>query len=129
MITFGSNPTIQIDCPPGVYVFLEYSATGKSYLGRQISLATEGGLPYLTYTYVDYVRGLDLAAACEKCKAKLVLIDRYGMYGEDPVLQAQIQEISKRAVVLLDWKDSRLPVPVDGCAVICRTEDLLEVSC
>lgn len=128
MITFGHNPKVEIDCEPGIYMFIEYSAIGKTYLCKLISRASEGNLPYVAYTYTDYIHELDLAKVCKKCEAQLVFIDRYDMYCDDTALQNQILDISQNAVVLIDLKTGNLPIKPNGFVVINRTPDLLEVS-
>ncbi len=128
MIAFGHNPRVEIRREPGLYIFLDYAAMGKSYLARMIGLACEGGMPYVPYTYLDYVRGLDLTSACERCRAELVMVDQYDLYWEDAALRRQIEEIAKRAVVLVDLKDSDVPLEPDDYVGIERTENLLEVS-
>lgn len=128
MIAFGHSPRVQIYRDPGLYFFTGYSATGKTYLAKLVSQASEGGYPFVRYSFDDYRRGLDLTTACERCKAELVIIDRYDMYCDDAEVQQKIISISKKAVVLVDLKTNRLSIEPDDYVVIDFTPDLLEVT-
>ncbi len=127
MIEFGTDPRVEIHCDPGFYSFTD-GTSGKTYLAKLIAQAAEQGLPYVTYSYYDYVRGVDLAAVCEKVQAELVFVDRYDMFSDDTNIQAQIQNLAQDIVVLADLKSSNPPIMPDDYLVLTRSAELLEVT-
>lgn len=71
--------TIDVRLEPGFYKFYSESAAGKTYLA---SLLTNYGLmgePVLSYSYVDFLRGLKLSDLLHT-GLKIVLLDRLDMY-------------------------------------------------
>ena len=124
MIEFGTDPRVEIHCEPGFYSFTE-GTSGKTYLAKLIAQAAEQGLPYVTYSYADYIRGADLAAVCGRVQPELVFVDRYDMFSDDPAIQAQIQNLAQDSVVLADLKSSNPPILPDDYLVISRSAELL----
>ena len=54
------NVTINIELEPGIYVFDNQSATGKTRLAKLLSDYQAYGEPVIAYTYNDKLRGISI---------------------------------------------------------------------
>ena len=94
----SKDPHIEVNLPNGMYVFDNLSGTGKTYLYqivRQLS-----SMPELRVTACRNVEEFNSMAADT---AKLVVVDRYDLWGDDSMSE-RLASISENAVVLVDAK-------------------------
>ena len=73
---------VDIQLENGIYVFLPYSATGKTYLKKQLEYCRGLGDNVVAYTYSDLKRGLSLQASIDALGANpdVIMLDRYDLY-------------------------------------------------
>ena len=77
---FDYNINILLD--NGIYVFDAESATGKTWLCKQLKKLKAYGEPVDAVTYNDLLAGMRLENVV-KPQNKVVMLDRYDMYRED----------------------------------------------
>lgn len=106
----------------GVYSFYPDGATGKTYLARKLSDAYSLGYPCYTVRYENSA----IIEVEDKNSAKVMILDRFDMYGSLELLK-EFEMLSEKAVVLVetkhpDWYGSKL-----GFADIEYTDGKIEV--
>lgn len=76
---------VDIQLENGIYVFLPYSATGKTYLKKQLEYCRSLGDNVIAYTYSDLRRGLSLQASIDALEANpdVIMLDRYDLYSTE----------------------------------------------
>ena len=119
------NVAINIDLEPGVYVFDNQSATGKTRLAKLLSEYQAYGEPVVSYTYNDKLRGISLMDFLKDNNYKVILLDRYDLYNGD--YAETIIKYSKDAVVLIDCKSELKNIDNDDWCDIVMTQDRIEV--
>lgn len=100
---------MRINLAPGLYVFDPLSATGKTYLSSVLAKLTNLLEPVVAYTYDDYLKGVDPELRLAGRSWKVILLDRFDMYSDDPRVLEAIQQIDSEAIVLVDAKANQLP--------------------
>ena len=119
-----SDREIDIELNPGIYVFDNESATGKTFLYKMLTgLHSHPEVLCVTYDTVDLIT--DFEGLLNKRQVKLVLLDRYDMYAGrfDDVILKYKDDI----VFILDYKNG---YTLNKYAKICYielTRDRLEV--
>ena len=106
---------INIDAENGVYVFTCESASGKTYLCKELKKLREAGEPVVSFTFSDYINGLNLKEQVEKIKPKVIMLDRYDMY--DKIFNNDIIEWGKNSIVLVDHKSPHFLNSVYTCCI------------
>ena len=94
-------PRIYVNLEPGIYMFTPTSSTGKSFLAKTLREFRVYKEPVDSYTYNDYLYGLDLQNILADPTIKLLVIDRYDMIPDDVV--KSIDNTSNK-IILLDCK-------------------------
>lgn len=105
----NTRPKVRINLAPGLYVFDPLSATGKTYLASILTKLTNLREPVVAYTYDDYLKGVDPELRLAGRPWKVILLDRFDMYSDDPRVLEAIQQIDAEAIVLVDAKANQLP--------------------
>ena len=105
MLRYNSVPSVIINAEPGIYTFEAESGTGKTFLFSMLCSASDIGLPVVTYTYSDYLRGVNLTEQISLRKPELIMLDRYDRYRFDEKIIRAIDQASETAVVLIDLKN------------------------
>lgn len=118
---------INIDLKPGIYVFDDFSSTGKTLLCNLLRKLRIFGYPVDGYTYGDYIRKISLKQFVGELDGKIeyLVIDRYVMYKEE--FHDYIKELGKYCVVLIDCKEY-VPLPFEYATVMLKRANLLEVE-
>lgn len=116
---------IEIDLEPGIYLFPNISASGKTYLHDLLRQAGIAGFPVATYTYNDKLEGRPVDKIFVPDKYKVLFIDRYDMYTGD--YAELIKQCANNSVILVDYKGNNTPFDTDDCAIIL-SEGRIEVS-
>ena len=116
--------TISIDLAPGIYVFPNMSASGKTYLHDLLRQAGVAGYAVSTYTYNDFLEGRDIMNVFRPEKYKVILVDRYDMFEGNFV--EEINKCKDNSVVLIDYKGKKNWFDTDSCAVLL-SEGKIEV--
>ena len=106
---------INIDTENGVYVFTCESASGKTYLCKELKKLREAGEPVVSFTFSDYINGLNLKEQVEKIKPKVIMLDRYDMY--DKAFNNDIIEWGNNSIVLIDHKSPYFLNSADTCCI------------
>ena len=119
------NVTINIELEPGIYVFDNQSATGKTRLAKLFSKYQAYGEPVASYTYNDKLKGLSLLDLLKNNKYEVILLDRYDLYNGE--YTDAIEKYSKEAVVLIDCKSELKNIADDDWCNIVMAEDRIEV--
>ena len=114
---------INIDAENGVYVFTCESASGKTYLCKELKKLREAGEPVVSFTFSDYINGLNLKEQVEKIKPKVIMLDRYDMY--DKIFNNDIIEWGKNSIVLVDHKS---PYFLNSVYTCCISFDPYEIE-
>lgn len=100
---YGNYTNVRIDLAPGIYIFDNKSATGKSYLLKTLKALSLSGEPVDGYTYSDYIRGQSLADYIgNRNNLRYLMIDRYDMYINEFI--EDIERISDKCTVMIDCK-------------------------
>lgn len=113
-------PSIQVRLDPGIYLFADGSARGKTYLCSLLhGLRTVERVD--SHTYIDDFHPAELF---DRSKRDLIMLDRYDMYAG-----AGVEEIAKFAqtggVVLIDCKSHQFPMTVETCFLRFREGELV----
>lgn len=118
---------ININLEPGIYMFDDFSSTGKTYLCKLLKKLRTFGYPVDGYNYDDYLRKISLKQLVGKLDGKIecLEIDRYVLYKEE--FHDYIKELGKYCVVLIDCKDY-VPLPFEYATVMLKRANLLEVE-
>lgn len=95
------RPHVKIELDNGVYVFDDYSSTGKTWLSNTLKELSTYGEPVNSYSYRDYVNGVDITDVLNK-KYKVVMLDRYNLY--NGYAKDMIKSLADSMVILLDCK-------------------------
>jgi hypothetical protein len=120
------NVDIFVKLDPGIYVFDNQSATGKTRLADLLSKFNAYGEPVASYTYNDKLKGLTLEQMLGDRKYDVILLDRYDMYnGEYTDI---IEKYSKSGVVLIDCKSELKNIEDDDWCMITMDSDRIEVE-
>jgi hypothetical protein len=97
---------VNIDLDAGLYCFEMESATGKTRLYKRLKELQIQGEPVVSYSYNDYMYGVDLKELLGKHpEAKVVMVDRYDMF--KGLYKDIIVERSKSSTVLIDYKANK----------------------
>lgn len=108
------TPQIVINLEPGIYVFPNSSADGKTYLAMRLRQLHDDERVD-SYTFVDRSH-FGIEKVLDSSKNDVVLIDRYDMYlGEGA---GAIEQFSKTGVVLIDCKSRNLPFGGKECVLL-----------
>lgn len=119
------NVAINIELEPGIYVFDNQSATGKTRLAKLLSEYQAYGEPVVSYTYNDKLKGLSLGDFIKDKKYKVILLDRYDLYNGD--YSEDIKKHAKESIVLIDCKSEVKNINDDEWCNIVMSEDSIEV--
>lgn len=107
---------INIELSNGVYVFDDYTATGKTRLCKELKELQRSGEAVVGYTYGDDKLGINLIDVFEKLNPKVLLLDRYDMYNGS--FNNEIVKWSEQAIVLIDCKgELKVDCDTDWCAI------------
>ena len=72
---------VNIDLDAGLYCFEMESATGKTRLYKRLKELQIQGEPVVSYSYNDYMYGVDLVKLLEMHpNAKVIMLDRYDIF-------------------------------------------------
>lgn len=101
-------PKISIQLNPGIYSFQCMSASGKTYLAKQLKLLRQLGEKVDSFTWYDTKRG-GLAQTLTMSdfpmeELKVLLLDRYDRYAGYFV--EELRKLSSTCIVLIDCKES-----------------------
>ena len=99
-----NNVNIEIHLDNGIYILGLNSGEGKTRMCKLLHNYRKLGEPCLSYTYDDFINGVNLEALVKVVKPKVLMLDRYDMYAgefEDIIVNTAIQ-----AIVLIDCKGS-----------------------
>ena len=124
MFSLTGNMDINIALRNGVWIFPPESATGKTYLYKQLKLHYLNGEPVVGYSYNDKLFGVHLEHLVDYDRHKVLILDRYDLYSKD--FTDIIKKFSLQGIVLIDCK-----VCPDIRAEYCEikfTSDLIEVT-
>ena len=113
------TPAIQVKLEPGIYLFSDGSARGKTYLcsllhGLRTVERVDG------HTYIDDFYPAELF---DRSKRDLVMLDRYDMYAGAGV-EAIAQFAQDGGIVLIDCKSHEFPMTVETCLLRFREGEL-----
>lgn len=117
--------TIDIKLEPGIYVFDNQSATGKTRLAKLLSEYHAYKEPVVSYTYNDKLKGISLADYLKDNEPKVILLDRYDLYNGD--YAETIMEYSNESVILIDCKSEVKNIADDDWCTIEMTQNKIEV--
>ena len=117
---------VNINLEPGLYIFSNESAIGKSRLSRLLKeIHNNLDKNVDSYTFADKNDGRNIDEVFSK-ECKVALFDRYERYYGDSL--DFIEELSKNAIVLIDYKSSNcLSVNTRTC-YINMLVDKIEVT-
>ena len=119
------NVAINIQLEPGIYVFDNQSATGKTRLAKLLSEYQAYGEPIVSYTYNDKLRGISLFDFVKDKRYKLIMLDRYDLYNGD--YAETIIKLSEDTIILIDCKSEIKNIKDDDWCTIIMTQDKIEV--
>lgn len=93
---------VDIQLENGIYVFLPYSATGKTYLMKQLEYCRGLEDNVIAYTYSDLRRGLSLQASIDALEANpdVIMLDRYDLYSTE--FWGIINKYKSSSIILLN---------------------------
>lgn len=117
--------TIDIKLEPGIYVFDNQSATGKTRLAKLLSEYQAYKEPVVSYTYNDKLKGISLTDYLKGNEYKVILLDRYDLYNGD--YAETIMQYSNEAVILIDCKSEVKNIADDDWCTIVMNQDRIEV--
>lgn len=121
---------VDIQLENGIYVFLPYSATGKTYLKKQLEYCRGLGDNVVAYTYSDLARGLSLRASIDALGANpdVIMLDRYDLYSTK--FWDIINKYAKESIILLECKNDSVIDDLDyDYADIELAKDKITVTC
>lgn len=118
-------PTININLSPGVYIFSNESATGKSRLCKELRKNQMYGERVASYSYEDFLLNRSLDSILASKDYDVIMLDRYDLYnGEGSSL---IEKLKDTCVILIDCKSGlNFSVPYEFC-FLNMDKDSLEV--
>lgn len=93
---------LTVNLEPGIYRLDNESATGKTRMFNFIRSKMTYMSDFGSFTYQDYLAGLDITKFIKLGKHKVAFFDRYDMYAGE--YTNFIKEFSKNGIVLLDLK-------------------------
>ena len=96
------NVELVFNMENGLYVFDNQSATGKTRLCKEIREHQKYGEPLASYTYDDFLLGIQIESVLIPGKYKVIMLDRYDMY--EGVGAELIRECANDSIVLVDCK-------------------------
>lgn len=96
---------IDIKLNPGIYVFDDEAATGKTRLFNELRDDTTLVGKVLAVTYADiHIRGVDVNQLIQNGNHELIVLDRYDRM--DGIDKDVLINASKHAIILIDCKDT-----------------------
>ncbi len=105
---------ININVPNGIYVFLNQSGLGKSYLAKILQGLQEVELiKCIVLTYCKHWETDDYIKLLRNSDVNLVLCDRYDLYNAEQI-NNMLRTISKQTVILVDVKSIKNIGEIDG---------------
>lgn len=116
---------IKIDLDPGIWLFENQSATGKTRLRKELRLHQQNGERVSAYSYEDYQIGIEIEKFLDAEKFDVIMLDRYDMY--NGVGAEKIRECAKKSIVLIDCKRTPKIGGLCDFAEINMTADRIEV--
>lgn len=95
---------IDINKEPGVYIFYDHSATGKTYIGTEsINQYSDIKSMFITYS-ADKSFILELPKKIIDSEADVIWVDRYDMFENEDIDKALYAAAKAGAIVLVDLK-------------------------
>jgi len=117
------NIKVNVDLDNGLFVFDNESATGKTRLAKLLRSYRTYGEPVVSYTYDDFMLGLDLVSLL-KPSVRLVIVDRYDLYNGYALLE--LAEFSKRSIVVIDCKYNFNPgIDFSWCSIDMQPTNII----
>lgn len=104
MKIYNTKPKIEIELENGLHRFYPWSATGKTYLYKQLESLHALGHKIVTYTYDNYLYGHSLKQMVNLVKPEVIMLDRLDMYADDEKIIEVIREVHDKAIVLISKK-------------------------
>lgn len=118
------RPIINIDLDKGVYIFDSESATGKTYLCKQLKKLQAYGEPVISFTYDDILRRTNLNDIDKQYE--VIMLDRYDLYREEG--QGLINKFKDESIILVDCKIGYIDNIDSEICYIELTDNNIEVS-
>lgn len=118
---YATNIHVYLD--NGLYIFTNYSATGKSYLSELCYKYGAYGEPIGRFSYEQFANGDSLEEITKRRPYRLFVVDRYDMYvgeGRDALLK-----LAKDCIVLVDLKQYVPDFPGRVCTISYNKEGIL----
>lgn len=117
---------IHIKLEPGIYLFGNESATGKTRLYKELKshMIYDGNV--VAYTYNDRLLNIGLDTFIKNRNPDVIMLDRYDMYNGD--YAELILNHSKHSIILIDCKGDFLVTNEDKQCFIDMSERLIEVT-
>lgn len=118
------RPNINVELDNGIYIFDSESATGKTYLCKQLKKLRAYGESVISITYNNILTGFKLDDMQEQYK--VIMLDRYDLYRN--IGHKLLERFKNKSIILIDCKLGYIEGLDSEICFIELTNNSIEVS-